>query len=482
MNPLTFDPAPIEKGPRRTWTIPEWAVVPAWVLIPAVLFVARYATLSLSGFAWYHGFNEAIYTEIALTYERDLVPRRGGFPFFDTGPWTTWIMSWSYDFLNPWPGSPGAEEAALRFGVLLAYPLAVWAAYVAGEGFYGRGKGKIAAILVATSPWVLLWFGRAQTDAWMVTGILLFLAGLANPAGRRGAAFIIGGLTIGILSKQPALLVLAAVPFAHPPQLLRSIDTKQVHIFASYATQRVYILASIGTILPLLWWGAMALQFPAAFGSSADFHVHDRAEFMENWLWTLVLGLVVGCGALAFFSWKARKPHAALWVPATGFAIFAVTGSPIGHEYYALPAVAIFAVMAANWKWDKATLSACVAGSLVLSVSLLAFTGDLDDTQNRDMGFTYLNIGFEEDPADRVPANASVAAPDRLVPQLSIYGGREVLKYSQVDQSTGAFMVSWDLLDCPEVAKVDRTFKNPPLRLFDCRQNVNPVSETAVSF
>lgn len=471
-NPLVTDFGDFgDSEPRKKWHLPEWAIVPAWVLVPASLFVARYLTLSLSGFGWYHGFNEAVYTEIALSYGSDLVPTRDGAPFFDTGPWTTWMMSWSYHTLSPWPGLPGAEEAALRFGVLVAYPLAVWAAYLTGEGLYGKGKGKIAAILVATSPWVLLWFGRAQTDAWMVTGILLFLAGLANPAGRRGATLIIGGLTIGILSKQPAVLALAAVPFIHPLVNLRSTDT-----------QRVYILAATGTIAPLLWWAAMALQYPAAFESSVEFHTYDRAQLGENWLWTVVLGLVIGCGGLLFMAWKARKPNVALAMTGGGFALFAVVDSPIGHEYYALPAVAILAIMAANWKWSTASLSACVAGSLLLCVSLLAFTGDLDDTQNRDMGFTYLNIGFVPDEWDLVPENESVAAPDRLVPQLSIYGGREVLQYGQVDPATGAFMVSWGLLDCPEIAKVPATIKNPPLRLFDCRKGSNPVSETAVGF
>ncbi len=456
-NPLTTDPAPIEKGPR--WQIPDWAVVPAWILLPATLFVVRFYTLSLSSFAWYHGFNEAVYTEIAVSYLAGAdIPTRGGAPFFDTGPLTPWLMAASYNFINPWPGTPGAEEQAIRLGVLIAYPIAVWAAYVAGEGFYGRGKGKIAAILVATSPWVLLWFGRAQTDAWMVTGILLFLAGLARPEGRKGAILIVSGLVIALLSKQPAVLALAAVPLVRDPRTLRSLET-----------QRLYLLCAIGVILGLGWWALMAWQHPLAFASSVEFHAQDRAAFAENWHWTLVLGLLIGSGGLAFFAWKARKPNAALAVSGGAFATFALLNSPTGHEYYALPAVAIFAVVAANWKWDKVMLTACVVVSLFLTAGLLTFTGDLDDNQTREMGHAISVGALSNYTRPDLDPEIQVVAPDRLVPQLYIYsGGRTVIPAGSVNQTAGGFIISWDLLDCQEMYATSKTMLHPPLRLFDC--------------
>lgn len=459
-NPLVTDFGDTgESEPRQKWKVPDWAIVPSWILLPAALFVARYWTLHLSSFGWYHGFNEAVYTEIAANYlNGESLPTRGGALFFDTGPLTPWLMALTYDFLNPWPGNQGAEEAAVRLGVLLAYPFAVWAAYMAGNGFYGRGKGKIAAILVATSPWVLLWFGRAQTDAWMVTGILLYLAGLSNPTGRKGAALIVSGLVIALLSKQPAVLVLAAVPFAVDPRDFRSADK-----------QRVLLLTALGVILGLTWWVLMAWQYPAAFGSSVEFHVEDRAEPFGNWMWTLFLGLVVGAGGLLFMAWKARKPNVALAVTGGAFAFFALWNSPIGHEYYSLPAVAILCIMAANWKWDKVTLSACVVISLALTAGLLAYTGDLDDTQTRDMGYAISVGGFYNGTYPVLDQNVSVIAPDRLVPQLHIYSGGRTVNPAGLNHSTEGFIISWDLLDCPQMYETAKTMSNPPLRLFDCR-------------
>ncbi len=455
MNPLTFDPSPIEKGPR----IRIFSILPPWTLVPIGLFLARFYTLSLSSFGWYHGFNEAVYTEIAANYEKNLwIPTRGGVPFFDTGPFTTYLMYASGHFL-------GWTEEAMRFAVLIAYPVAVWAAYQAGQGFYGRGKGRIAALLVASSPWVLLWFGRAQTDAWMTAGILLFLAGIAKPQGARGAALIISGLVIGFLSKQPALLCLIAVPILYPPPR----DKDEIAKLEFRATgKRVWVLTLIGVVVGLAWWFAMSIAQEVAFESAKEFHLHNRAAPFGNWAWTLVLGLLVGSGALAGFAWKARKPNPALAVLAGGYALFAISNSPVGHEYYALPAVAVLAVMAANWKWSRATLAACVAGSVLLTVPLLGFTGDLDDHQSRQMGHELSAL---------VPANATVLGPDRLVPQLELYSGRTVQENGTEDATVGAFIISWDSQSCPGVAKTAKTLKNPPLRLFDCRRSLD-VSET----
>ena len=440
---------------------------PVWLNVPWAIFVARWFTLHLSDFGWYHGFNEAVYTQVAIGYDaHPWLPMRDGAPFFDTGPFTTYMMWASYHIINPWAGSPGAEEAALRVGVFVAYPIAVLAAYLAAESFYGPGKGKVAALLVSTSPWVILWFGRAQTDAWMVTGVLLFLAGIAKPTGRR-VWLIPVGLIVGVLSKQPALLL---VPFT--PILVRGSQAEKL---------RVSYIALASAFVACLWWGAMLLAHGDAMWASLKFHTESRVRIPgENWLWTMV-ALAIGPGALLGFSFLGRgQKHSPALAIAFGFyALFAVFDSPIGHEYYALPAVAILCVLAAGWKWSPATLSACVVASLLLSVPVLAYAGDLGGRQDHDMG-EYLT-----DPHDwyfgKVPANASVSAPDRLVPQLELYSHRTVLYSSQVNQTEGAFIVSWNSLPCPEVAKTGRTFSNVPLRLFDCRHRSQDVSETVDS-
>ena len=143
-----------------------------------------------------------------------------------------------------------------------------------------------------------------------------------------------------------------------------------------------------------------------------------------------------------------------------------------------MPAVAILGVVASNWKWTTPTLSAAVAVSLLLTVPILAYAGDLDDRQAEHMGL-YLttlptSIGTIHSPSREI----QISAPDRLVPQLELYSGRHVLYSEELNQTEGAFMVSWDSLPCPELAKTPSTFKNPPLRLFDCNVRSRDVSET----
>lgn len=414
--------------------------IPLWAATICGLFVARFITLSMSSFSWYHGFNEAVYTEIAYGFNsHPFLPMRGGAPFFDTGPFSSYMMWISQHFL-------GVSEASTRFGVLLAYPVAVWAAYKAGEGFHGPGKGKIAALLIASSPFVLLWFGRAQTDAWMTAGILLFFAGLAEEKQQKSRLLLISGLAIGLLSKQPAILALSALPF------LRGADKK-------WKVNNALIGVAVGAS----WWVAELLLHREAMLSSLFFHTHDRVQVVgENALW-VTMGVIVGSGSILFFSFLAKKPLWILAVPTALFFLFALLDSPIGHEYYALPAVALLGLVAAGWKWDNGLVAAAVVMNVVMAGGLLAWTGDLDDHQTRDIGLLV---------QAQVPAGSILVAPDRLVPQVELYsGGHHVFKPSEVQNVTG-FFISWNPMpSCFDRGATSHTMKNPPLHLFFCSRN-----------
>ncbi len=432
--------------------------IPTWIVAVGALFVVRFATLSTSSFGWYHGFNEAVYTNIAWNYRTDIwTPRLDGAPFFDTGPFTTYLIWASHSFL-------GLSEASSRFAILLAYPIAVWAAYRAGEGFYGPGKGRIAGILVATMPFVLLWFGRAQTDAWMVTGILIFLAGYANPTGKAGAACIIGGLALGILSKQPALFL---VPFAVVLAMPEKDSVESV-----WQKWRTVFLVLIGTVLGCLWYFVQALRFPAEYMSSTHFHTSSRvASFGENAPWA-VTALIVGSGVLLFFSFLSRKrdhpfndKKSILFLSVFAYSVFVIFDSPIGHEYYALPAIAILAVMAANWKWNTVTLIACVILNLLFAVAVMAYTGDLNDTSTRQVGFLLSTI----------PEGEQIIAPDRLVPQLELYSGRNVLYEEEANFTASRWVVAWDGgqvvdtdLTCQFAYESTKPLLHGPLRVWYC--------------
>lgn len=411
--------------------------IPTWVIVVGGLFIARFATLSLSSFGWYHGFNEAVYTNIAWGYRvhGPWTPRLDGTAFFDTGPLTTYLMWGSHSFL-------GLSEASSRFAVLLAYPIAVWAAYRAGEGFYGPGKGRTAGILVASMPFVLLWFGRAQTDAWMVTGILLFLAGISErEIERRGQILTVVGMVVGLLSKQPAILVILAVPF------LLTKETKS----------KAWKWTAIGVAFGLAWWVAELLLHRTEMLNSLLFHTEGRVKVIgEDAAW-VIMGLIFGSGGLLFFAQKAVKPALALAVPAGAYFLFALLDAPIGHEYYVLPAIAIVAIMAANWKWSTVTLTACVVLNIFIGVAVLDYTGDLGDTSTRQIGLLI----------QTVPQSDQVTAPSRLVPQIELYSGHKILYEEQLNLTVERWVVAWEDPGCPLVAKSTGGFK-APLSLFHC--------------
>lgn len=429
-----------------------------WIVLVSGLFTIRLTTLGMSSYGWYHGFNEAIYTQISWSLPLDGwdVPRLHGAPFFDTGPLTTYLIAGSHLVF-------GVSEASSRLPALLAYPVAIWAAHRAAEGFYGPGKGRIAALLVATAPFVLLWFGRAQTDAWMTAGVLLFLAGYANPAGRAGAACIVGGLVVGILAKQPALLL---VPFA----LLLALP-KKGEAGSIWQRGRTGFLVLAGTWLGCLWYGVQYLRFPAEYSASTKFHASERVAVLgENASWVLA-ALVLGSGALLFFSFLARKldhpfkdKRTILVFGVGGYGLFALFNSPIGHEYYALPAIAILGIWASNWKWTNVTLAACVTLSLVLSVGILLWAGDLGDRQTQEMGIFI----------DNLPDQAQVAAPDRLVPQLELYSGHKILKNNQVNESWDSWNVAWEESQvqrpeaCTKITETSTYWLRPSLKLYRC--------------
>lgn len=422
--------------------------IPVWVIAVGGLFVIRFATLSLSSFGWYHGFNEAVYTDIAWGFRVHGLgtPRLDGAPFFDTGPLTTYLMFATHEFL-------GVSEASSRFAVLLAYPVAVWAAYRAGEGFYGPGKGRTAGILVATMPFVLLWFGRAQTDAWMVTGILLYLAGLGERTNeKRGRILTVVGMAVGLLSKQPAIVAISAVPF---------LLTKETR-------SKAWRNTAIGVALGLSWWIAQLAIHPQEMINSLLFHTEGRVKVIgENASW-VIMGLLFGSGGLLFFFSKSRvvKPALALAVPAGIYFLFALLDAPVGHEYYVLPAVAILAVMVANWKWDTVTLTACVVLNILMAGAILAYTGDLGDTDAREIGIIVAAL----------PRVDQVVSPDRLVPQMELYSGRSILYDHQANHTAKTWIVGWTLpvesewgnQKCFEITQSSKPMMHKPLKLFLC--------------
>jgi hypothetical protein len=366
----------------------RWLRAHPWLLAPLAMGLARLATLDWSSYSWYMGFNEAVYTQIADNYRQSpWVPLREGHPFYDTGPFFTYLAAATRDLL-------GHSEFATRLASLLAYPVILEAAYRIAEAHRPATGGRAVALL-ATTPFLVLWVGRAQTDTWMLAGIMLYLAGLSSlPARGAGAAAAVG-LAIGLLAKQPAILCLVGLV------ALPAAQRRQALVWSLAG------LAAAGT-----WWGLQYLAHRVSLGENA----------------TMVLvAFLLGAGGLWAFTAKWRPMSRLLALELVVYLVFAILEAPIGHEYYALPAVALATTAAASWAWSRRSLGVCLVVNIVLAGGLLVYAGDVADHRTEELGGALQDLHAHD-----------VVAPTRLTPQLRLYAKDPTIAYGGLEPGSTA--------------------------------------------
>lgn len=409
---------------------------PHWGNIVAVAVLARLVLLPMSGFGWYMGFNEAVYFEIAQAYESgQVVPLRDGAPFFDTGPLSTWLMAASMHVL-------GATETAARIPSVLALALGGLAA----GALVDRDRRSVRVALIMLCPAVFLWFGRAQTDAWMVAGVLTYMAGLRHVASRTGGAAVAAGLAIALLAKQPAGLALVALGWVPQQHRLRA-----------------FAWSGLGLGIAAAWWILMAIRFPAAMVDSLSFHATERAVpflYAPVVLLAVILAAlplvapaVTSLGRLSSRRWRHNSLRIA--AVAAAFGAFALFTAPPGHEYYAMPASALLAAL--PWKFTHASAALAVAASVVMSAGAVWYAGDLGDDRVQETAVLLADFPGED-----------VASWPQLVPQLRHYSGIPVAYLPEDPTTVDGLVVTPADMPCPAL----QAFPGPNISwtVYDCRR------------
>lgn len=425
----------------------------------------------------YHGWNEGTYLFIGLGYrEHFWVPEHLGQHYYSVPPLTSYILwaSTSAFGLNIW---------ALRGPSLVAEGLALVGLFFLARRLYGAPVARGAAVLFATLPWTLIWFGRGQTDPHFVGLALLAFALILHHDARRWC-LPAGAIVLGVagLAKQPAIFVLPILAL-----LLASSDWTRAQKWAW--ARRFAAWMAVGA-LPVLAYYALQLylrpdEVIAAYLFEAGQRTPPFANLPRNVAFGLVAGaspLVLAAAALGFFQVRPwiRDPFA-LW--AIVFGSFVLLRTPFWHDYYTLvlmPPIAVFAVLGAGhlarW-WQRrghapsrrptagALVAALAATALLTAIPVMGETGDLGDKSSERAVAALLRIhGQAPDVPMAVVTDASLAlrlgvwmpglaAPDQFdAPVDPIFINRyfdDRAPAGEIENWTAAYERAYLLLDGP---------------------------------
>jgi hypothetical protein len=175
-------------------------------------------------------------------------------PWIDKPPLTLYLISLSFRAF-------GVSELSLRLPGMIAGVLLIPAVYGLAAATYDRRTGLLAALLVAASPFAILFAPTAFTDPWLA----LFMV-VALWAAVRQRAFV-AGLAVGlaIASKQQGVLVaplvaaaLALTPNATPDGASPSPTSRRGRGGASAARLGVRAILGFALIFaPLTYWDSL---------------------------------------------------------------------------------------------------------------------------------------------------------------------------------------------------------------------------------
>lgn len=303
-------------------------------IFAACVTIARLATLDLSSYPIHLGSIEAQYVQAARNHDHTL--------FY--WPLRVLPVELAHAVLGP---SLWASRVPTT---LLLYP-SILAAYKTSESAFGARAAAWSAVAFGLNPYIVTWYGRVMPEAWLILGIVL----AARPEGslwQRGV-----GVALAVLAKP---IGLAALP-----------------IFLIRNERWQGCLAVVGAA-----YAGLAILFPSlvdqvfTYASGRFDAGHAPFEAANS---VLVLGLFMGCLPLAWWGFKPRK--SGIFILAAGLIGYAFLDAFPNHAYYALPGIALLAVLAGPrlavlGKPAKAAL----VGFAVLGVALsLYVSGDLGD-------------------------------------------------------------------------------------------------------
>jgi mannosyltransferase len=254
--------------------------------------------------------------------------------------------------MRPWLAVAGQSEFALRFPSALAGALAVPATYVVVHRLAGRYVALVAALLMATAPY-LVWYGQEAKMYAALTVLAPLSLWLTLAAAQRGGWWRWGLLyVVTSLSFYTHVLAVLVVPVQALWLLILPAGSGKMRRWLATAT---YLAVLILPYLPLLWWQARLWLSPTfqtghPYVPLAGISKILVVAFSQGVLpmstpvalLPVMLALLAGIGL-----WTATRAKSEQSVPAS-----AATGDPAGSWrpvlllviWLALPVLAVYGV------------------------------------------------------------------------------------------------------------------------------------------
>lgn len=340
---LTFDSQRVENR-----TLPLWLVL---------AFLVAYILPGLVGHdPWKQDEAYVFGGVLDLLKDGDwIVMKVGGIPFMEKPPLYHWVAALTAKTFSPW--LPLHDGARLASGIFVS--IAVGAVAIAASILWGRGIGRVGALMTVSSAGLVTNAQMMLPDLPLMAGFALAVAGLAGCHARRpwGGVVLGVGVGVGFLAKgllAPAVLGISAVmlPIAFPEWRTRR-----------YARGLgIAVLACVPFLLiwPAVLWHRSPTLFMTWFwennvGRYLGFSVAhlgaatERGFWLETWPWFLFPLWVFVAAALMRDARKLLRHPAAqigLTISACMAAVLATSAS--ARSIYALPMVPALALVAAG--------------------------------------------------------------------------------------------------------------------------------------
>lgn len=393
---------------KKRWLI---AIIAAYIIV-------RIYIATLSSYGFYHGWNEGHYSNIARNYFTQpmwyQIGIAGGEPFNALPPFFSYAV---FTFFNIF----GVSDLSARMTSIFAEIIAIFGVYLIARELYGEDTAVLSSVIFIFIPWNILWFGRTQTDTLM-TALMIASIALYIYAYRNGKSMLPFGVSFGlaVFTKQPALVIIPILAiWSYYNGINRNILKKAL------------FWALVG-LLPLAIWLSYYL-----FQGNVEFIGHiiygeliSRGGTMIPFsnLGRAIIATMIGASPLiviaAFYeitkTEKLKQNILFIWGVLYGFFVFIRT--PMSHEYYSLPLMPVFAILAANGMGRIGTTEKkkliipvlLIISTLPFTFGLLSYSGDLGYTATRDVA-NYLNNYMDKNPDETYLIIAHVKYTPQLV-------------------------------------------------------------------
>ncbi len=431
--------------------------VPLWIVIA---IVALYASAGLIGHDPWKQDEAYVFGGILdLLNSGDwVVVKVGGVPFMEKPPLFHWVGALTATLASPWlPLHDGARLASGVFTIVTVLAVAL-----ASRLLWGRGRGRVGALLTVSAAGLLTNAQMMLTDLPLMAGFAIALAGFAGCHRERpwGGALLGVGVGVGFLGKglfAPGVLGLAAIALP-----IAFAQWRRARYLRELAIALVAALPFL-VIWPVALWSRSPELFHVWYwdnniGRYLGFSVAYLGAATESGYWVQTLPWFLFplwmFAALALARSRGRmETEAGAQVGLTVAACVAVIlwSSASARSIYALPLVPTLAVLAAGAigpsaaRLDRALrmLGVAFAASMAVAVwwvwACLVFAHDAPD-------WPWLGAYFPLRYALELSLPAAIAAAAVSVAFVALAWGSRRMASGGLAVWSGALAAGWTLV------------------------------------